>query len=568
MRWSRAFIPTLRDDPADSEAVSHRLLLRAGFMRQLGAGLWSLLPLGLRVVARIERIVHQEMCAIGAQEFFLPTLHPAELWRQSGRWDSIDETLFRLRDRKRSEMCLAMTHEEVFTAIARDEIRSYRDLPQIWYQIQNKFRDEPRPKAGLLRGREFKMKDSYSFDLDWEGLDRSFEIHAAAYAKIFERVGIEAFQVEASSGAMGGSESCEFMSYSEAGEDWVVSCSGCDYAANLEKANSALAPSGEPGSPDLPEKFPTPGIRTIEALEQFPGGAPASQQIKTLVYFGGDGPLLLLVRGDDELNEVKAIDSTGDTGLRPATDQEIRDALGASAGSLGAVAVTDLPVYVDEVLRGRSGMTTGANEDGFHLRSVDVERDLAEIRWADLRTVREGEPCVECGKALEVRKAIEVAHIFKLGLYYSESMGATVLGREGKEVPIVMGSYGIGITRLVAAVAEACHDELGLVWPVSVAPFDVIVTPVRIKDEAQSRAAEELYSALREAGLEVLLDDRDERPGVKFKDADLIGVPLRLTIGPRSLAKGMVELQERNTTEGSEIPLEAAVTEVRRRVQR
>ncbi len=568
MRWSRAFIPTLRDDPADSDAVSHKLLLRGGFMRQVGAGLWSLLPLGVRVVRRIERIVHEEMRAIGAQEFFLPTLHPAELWKQSGRWDKIDETLFRLRDRKRSEMCLAMTHEEVFTAIARDEIRSYRDLPQIWYQIQTKFRDELRPKAGLLRGREFQMKDSYSFDLDWEGLERSFEIHAAAYEKIFERVGIAAFRVEASSGAMGGSESCEFISYSDAGEDWVVTCRGCDYAANLEKANSALVPVEEPGSAGAPERFPTPGIRTIEALEQFPGGAPAAKQIKSLVYCTSEGPLLLLVRGDDELNEVKAIDATGDTQLRPASNEEIRAALGASAGSLGAVGVTDLPVYVDQALRGRSGMTTGANEDGFHLRSVDVERDVPEIRWADLRTVREGEPCAECGKPLEVRRAIEVAHIFKLGLFYSESMGATVLGREGKEVPIVMGSYGIGITRLVSAVAEACHDELGLVWPASVSPFDVIVTPVRTKDEAQERAAEELYASLREAGLEVLLDDRDERPGVKFKDADLIGVPLRLTVGPRSLAKGKVELQERQTAAGSEIPLEDAVEEVRRRVQR
>jgi len=560
MRLSTAFVPTLRDDPADAEAISHRLLLRAGFVRQLGAGIYSMLPLGQRVLVKIQTILRQEMAAIGGQEFHLPALHPAELWKESGRWNEIGDEMFRFKDRKQGDYCLGMTHEEVFTAIARDELRSYRQLPQIWYQIQAKFRDEPRPKGGVLRGRQFIMKDSYSFDCDAEGLDRSFDLHASAYARIFERCGVPAIPVEASSGAMGGSESVEFMAQTAAGEDWVVTCSGCGYAANLEKARSNPAPIPTPdaGASEVsqPEKFPTPGVRTIEDLVQFPGGAPAILQIKTLVYRVREEFALVLLSGDDALNEVKLIEVLGTTDLRPAHADEIRAVLGASPGSLGAVGVSNLPIYADLRLQGARGMTTGANEDGYHLRHVDVARDVPGASWHDLRDVRAGEACIRCEKPLEAQKAIELGHIFKLGLRYSERMGARILGADGKQAPIVMGSYGIGVDRLMAAVVETHHDEQGIVWPWSVAPFHVVITPPRMNDEAQAEATERIERELVEAGFEVLVDDRNERAGVKFKDADLIGIPIRIVPGPRALANGCVELYERATRETREVPLE------------
>ncbi|MCH6562149.1 MAG: proline--tRNA ligase [Myxococcales bacterium] len=566
MRWSGLFIPTLREDPADAEAISHRLMLRGGFIRQLGAGIYSMLPLGFRVLRRVDAIVREEMERIGAQEFLLPALHPAELWKESGRWEEMGEAMFRLRDRKQAELCLGMTHEEVFTAIARDELRSYRQLPQIWYQIQTKFRDEARPKSGVLRGRQFTMKDSYSFDLDSAGADRSFDLHAEVYRRIFARCGLDVIEVEASSGAMGGSESVEFMAISDAGEDWVVTCSGCGYAANLEKAISAAAPIEDPEDTASPEKFATPGIHTIEELAQFPGGAPAERQIKTLAYVAEEALVLLLLRGDHELNEVKAIETLGTTNVRPGRPEEIREALGALPGSLGAVGVTQLPVYVDETLRGRRGMTTGANEDGFHLRHVDVERDLPSPRWADLRGAQAGDACSKCSKLLEVQKSIEVGHIFKLGVRYSESMGARVLDAAGKEVPIVMGSYGIGLERIMAAVIEAHHDKHGIRWPVSIAPFQVVVVSVNVKQAEQASRAEQIYDDLRKEGLDVLLDDRDERPGVKFKDADLVGIPYRVVLGPRALAKGNVELFERATSQTVEVSLDQIVAELKRRL--
>ena len=566
MRWSGLFIPTLREDPADAEAISHRLMLRGGFIRQLGAGIYSMLPLGYRVLRRVDAIVREEMEQIGAQEFLLPALHPAEVWKESGRWEEMGEAMFRLRDRKQAELCLGMTHEEVFTAIARDELRSYRQLPQIWYQIQTKFRDEARPKSGVLRSRQFTMKDSYSFDLDSAGADHAFDLHAAAYRRIFARCGLDAIEVEASSGAMGGSESVEFMAISNAGEDWVVTCSGCGYAANLEKAISAAAPIEDPEDTASPEKFATPGIHSIEELAQFSGGAPAERQIKTLAYVAEEELVLLLLRGDHELNEVKAIETLGTTNLRPARPEEIREALGALPGSLGAVGVTQLPVYVDETLRGRRGMTTGANEDGFHLRHVDVARDLPSPRWTDLRGARAGDACSSCSKPLEVQKSIEVGHIFKLGVRYSESMGARVLDAGGKEVPIVMGSYGIGLERIMAAAIEAHHDKQGIRWPVSIAPFQVVVASVNVKQEEQASRAEQIYDGLRKEGLDVLLDDRDERPGVKFKDADLVGIPYRVVLGPRALAKGNVELFERATSQTIEVSLDQIVAELKRRL--
>jgi prolyl-tRNA synthetase len=566
MRWSQLFVPTLRDDPADAEAESHRLMLRAGLIRQLGAGLYSKLPLGQRVQRRVEAIVREEMERIGAQEFHHPALHPAELWRESGRWDAIGDEMFRLRDRKKAEHCLGMTHEEVFTWVARGELRSYRQLPQIWYQIQTKFRDEARPKSGVLRGREFTMKDSYSFDLDAAGLDRSFQLHAEAYTRIFERCGLRAIPVEASSGAMGGSHSIEFMSLSPAGEDWIALCDGCGYSANLEKAVSVAARIDDPPDTAPVERFATPGVRTIEDLVRFPGGAPADRQIKTLVYIVDAAPALFLLRGDHELNEVKLAEATGSTRFRPAHAEECRAALGALPGSLGAVGVSGLAVFADDALRGRRSLTTGANADDFHVRHVDVARDLPGVRWASLRSAAAGDACAKCGEPLRVEKAIEVGHIFKLGLRYSESMGAAVLDAQGRELPLVMGSYGIGIERIMAAAIEAHHDADGIVWPRSIAPFDVVISTVKADDARQREVAETLYRELADAGLDVLLDDRDERAGVKFKDADLIGIPFRIVPGPRALAKDCVELVERSGRLSAELPIAQVVAELRRRM--
>jgi len=547
MRWSQSFIPTLRDDPADAEAISHKLLVRAGYIRQLMSGVYSLLPLGVAVARKLTGIVRTEMNAIGAQEFHLPALHPAELWQRSGRWELVGEEMFRLKDRRGADTALGMTHEEVFTTLAV-ELRSYRQLPQIWFQFQTKFRDEPRPKSGLLRVREFTMKDSYSFDLDAAGLDESFQRHFHAYRRIFSRCGLETLAVEASSGAMGGSESVEFMLASDAGEDWVVSCAACGYAANVEKARSLLPAPEDPAGLAAPERFATPGVRTIEDLAGFAGGpTPAAQQIKTLVYRLGGETVLVLLRGDDQLVETKLRDATGAVEARPALDAEIRAALGATAGSLGAVGASGIRVFADEALRGRRGMVTGANQDGFHLRGVEVERDIAVSAWLDLRLARAGEGCPMCESPLRVDKAIEVGHIFKLGTRYAEKLGASILDEAGVARPIVMGSYGIGIERLLAAVVERSHDDAGIIWPVAVAPYEVLITVVNPKDAATSDAAGGIYDALRGAGIEVLLDDRDERPGVKFNDADLIGIPYRVTVGPKGLKEGKVEITRRKT---------------------
>ncbi|MCS6886534.1 MAG: proline--tRNA ligase [Acidobacteriota bacterium] len=562
MRWSRIFIPTLRENPATAEATSHRLLLRAGYIRQLTAGVYSYLPLAQRVLLKITDIIREEMNRIGAQEFLLPALNPAEVWKESGRWEVMGENMFRLKDRKGADLCLGMTHEEVFTAIARDEIRSYKQLPQIWYQIQTKFRDEARPKSGILRVREFIMKDSYSFDVDWEGLDKAFEAHREAYCRIYDRCGLKYLVVEASSGAMGGSQSSEFMVISDAGEDWVVFCASCGYAANIEKATSRLADIVDESGPAAPEEFPTPGVRTIEDLTTFPGGASADRQIKTLVYMLDNRPHIVLLRGDHQLNETKLTDATAAKSLRPAHPEEIKSLLGAFPGSLGAVGVDHLPVIADYAIYGRRNMTTGANRDDFHLRGVDVERDIKVTKWADLRNVASGERCLQCNAALNVSKAIEVGHIFKLGTRYSESMGATVLTAEGKEVPIVMGSYGIGVGRIMASAVELYNDEDGICWPVSIAPFEVVITPANFAEPMQQEAAVNLYKELSATGVDVLLDDRDERPGVKFKDADLIGIPFRLTIG-KKLKDGKVELFERKTRSSTELDLDVAVRQVR-----
>ena len=561
MRWSQAFIPTLRDDPADAEAISHRLLIRGGFIRQLMSGSYTLLPLGMRVAKKVEAIIRQEMDGIGGQEMLAPVVHPAELWKRTGRWDEVDEILVKFTDRRDVDLLLAITHEEVFTLIAT-ELRSYRDLPQMWYHLQTKFRDEPRPKAGLLRVREFTMKDSYTFDIDKEGLDRQFDRHYDAYGRIFTRLGVEAIPVQASSGVMGGSESVEFMVESAAGEDLIAVCVSCGYAANLERATSALPEIVDEPWPGEPDRFPTPGIRTIAVLTEVGDFAAADHQIKTLVYVVDGTLMLVIVRGDHELMEQKLIDATGTLDVRPALSDEIRTALGADPGSLGAVGVKEHPVIGDPALRGRSNMVTGANVDDWHLRGVDVERDIEVGRWVDIRRITEGEPCVECGAPLSVKRVIEVGHIFKLGTKYSAALGATVLDPEGIEQVIWMGSYGIGVGRSSATAVETSHDGAGIVWPVNIAPYEVVVTALKMEDQATIEAAESIYRGLLDSGLDVLIDDRPERPGVKFADAELIGIPYRVTVGPRGLGDGMVEVVRRRDHDVQLVALDDAVTAV------
>ncbi|WP_242355493.1 proline--tRNA ligase [Anaeromyxobacter sp. SG64] len=543
VRLSQAFVPTLKEAPADAQVASHKLLVRAGFIRQLGAGIYDYLPLAKRTLTKIQAIVREEMDAIGGQEFFLPALHPAEIWKESGRWEVMGDNMFRLKDRKGGDYCLGMTHEEIFTAIARDELRSYRQLPQVWYQIQTKFRDEPRPKSGLLRVRQFTMKDAYSFDVDRAGLDKSYEDQRRAYERIFTRCGLDFVAVQAHSGAMGGSESSEFMVRTEAGEDLVAACPKCRYAANTETATSRLPAEQDGAGLPKPEKFATPGVVTIESLAAPPYGVAATRQLKTLVYVGDEKLVVAVVRGDQELNEAKLQTATGAQVLRPAHAEEIPPLMGARAGSLGAVGFSKVHVFVDPSLADRRDMVTGANEDGFHLRGVDVRRDVLtgpHAKLAELRTVRAGEGCPRCDGTLDVFKALEIGHIFKLGTKYSESMKATVLDADGKAVPIVMGSYGIGVERIMAAAIELHHDENGIRWPLSIAPFQATVLTLGPEPELK-QAADEIVKALSDAGLEVLHDDREERAGVKFKDADLVGIPLRIAVGKKGLAEGKVE---------------------------
>lgn len=544
MLWSQMHIPTLREDSAEADAPSHRLLLRAGYIRRLMAGHYSLLPLAVRVRGKVMAIIREEMNAIGAQEFLLPTMHPAEIWQRTGRWDLLGDLLFRLRDRKGADAALGVTHEEIFATLAL-ELSSYKQLPQIWYQFQTKYRDEPRPKAGLMRTREFTMKDSYSFDLAPAGLNRAFDAHQAAYERIFNRLGVPAIRVEASSGTMGGATSTEFMCPSDAGEDDIVSCPACGYAANMEKATARLAEATDgPGMPQ-PERFGTPEARTIEDLVS--SGVPADRQIKTLVYVLDGQPTLVLLRGDHSLIEQKLIDATGTVEYRTAHPDEVREALGASPGSLGGVGVTDLPIIADEALRGRRDMVTGANQDDMHVRGVDVDRDITPGQWANLRRVSAGEPCPVCGQPLQVRRTMEVAHIFKLGYKYSEALGVAVLDAEGNRTMPIMGSYGIGVERAMSAIVECHHDERGICWPMAVAPFEVAIVVAQHDDIEVTKTGEELYRELGAAGIEVIIDDRPERAGVKFRDVELVGIPLRVTVGRRGLADGVVELTTRAT---------------------
>src|SRR6266516_5244424 len=543
-RASQLFFPTLREDPADAESVSHKLLVRGAFIRHVSAGLWTFLPLGWRVHEKIVQIIREEMDAIGAQEMLMPVLTPAELWKATGRY-AIPE-VFKLRDRNDREFVLPMTHEET-TAFHAREIQSYRDLPQMLYHFQTKDRDEPRPRAGLIRVREFIMKDSYSFDRDDEGLDRSFQLHAGAYDRIFERCELEVYPVQAESGMMGGSESRDYLAPAEAGANTLVTCERGDYAADLEIARGIPRPPEFPEGLDAPEEVETPGVKTIEDVAQLLGIDPAATSKAMPVV--ADGRVVLgLVRGDDRLDEVKMTEALGEA-FRPATEDEIREAFGADAGSIGPVGAT-VDVVADEALR-EGQFVAGANRTGHHLRGVEAGRDF-EARFANIREVREGDTCPNCGGALRLQTAIEVGHIFKLGTYYTVPLEATFLDEDGKEKPLIMGSYGIGPARTLAAVVEQHYDDAGIKWPRSVAPFDVHVVALPSLEER----AEEVAAKLDAAGDEVLLDDRDQRAGEKFADADLIGLPVRVTVGKKTLDDGAVDVRSRETGEESRVMID------------
>jgi len=584
-RWSESFIPTLREAPADAEVASHKFLVRAGYIRQLAAGIYSYLFLGNRSFNKIMVIVRQEMDKIG-QEFFLPALHPREVWEASGRWSLMGENLFRLKDRKGADMCLGMTEEEVMTSIALKELRSYKQLPQIWYQIAPKFRDEPRPKAGLLRVRQFMMKDAYSFDIDAAGLDVSYKKHYETYRRIFDRCGLKYMVVEADSGAMGGKESHEFMVRTPAGEDQIVSCDGCNYAANMEKATSKLETVADlPTEGDgKPLEVHTPGQKTIEDVAKFLGVSPKNK-IKTLALMAEESvadknekavktklrAIVVLMRGDHQLNEAKLNGAVGGA-TRPMDENEIKALFKSPAGYLGPVAIewardrkkdADKPVlFVDQALEGRVNLIGGANKEDYHLKNLTPGKDFYPTAYVDLRAVTAGEACPSCGQALRIDTAVEIGHIFKLGYRYSESMGARVLDKNGKEVMPIMGSYGIGIERILTAAVEQSNDENGFWLPPTIAPFEVVVAPVNVKDEAVKTAAEDIARRLDAAGFDVILDDRDERPGVKFKDADLVGIPFRINVG-KKVTEGIVELVLRSTREVRDVTIASVVESLR-----
>jgi prolyl-tRNA synthetase len=577
-RWSQLFIPTLREAPADAEVASHKFLVRAGYIRQLAAGIYSYLFLGNRSFNKIMAIVREEMDKIG-QEFFLPAIHPRELWEASGRWALMGDNMFRLKDRKGADLCLSMTHEEVMTDIARKELRSYKQLPQIWYQIQTKFRDEARPKSGLLRVRQFIMKDSYSFDMDAAGLDVSYRKHYDAYCRIFDRCGLKYMVVEADSGAMGGSQSHEFMVRTPAGEDLIVSCEACNYAANLEKATSKLVPVEDltAEGDGKPLEVHTPGMKTIEDVAKFLGVSPKNK-MKTLALMLEDTDaksgkaksraVVALMRGDHQMNETKLSSALGGKPTRPMTEDEIKQLFKSPAGFLGPIGIAwakDMkdvgrPVLVvDKALEGRTNLIGGANREDYHLKNLTPGHDFQPTAYADLRSVTAGEACPYCGASLRIDTAVEIGHIFKLGYKYSDSMGARVLDKNGKEVTPIMGSYGIGIERILTASVEQGNDENGFWLPPQIAPFEIVVTPTNVSNEKIKATAEDIAGRLESAGYQVLLDDRDERPGVKFKDADLVGIPFRVTVG-KKVTEGTVEVVRRSTRQMEDASI-AAITE-------
>ncbi len=559
MRYSHLFIPTLKEAPSEAEAVSHKLMVRAGYVRQLAAGLYIYLPLGRRVMHKINQIIREEMNAIGGQEVTMPVLNPAEVWQQTGRWDAIGDEMFRLKDRGGRDMCLAMTHEETMTWLAAHDLRSYRDLPQIWYQVQTKLRDEARPKSGVLRTREFTMKDAYSFDCDEEGLDKSYQLHLEAYKKIYSRCGIRFYVVQSDTGMMGGSMAHEYMAPSAAGEDDVALCAGCGYAANTELALSV------PKTPNFPawqyEEVATPEKRTIDEVTRFLKVA-ADLLIKSILVISDNGPVLALVRGDQSLHEKKLAKLIGPH--RPAQKEEVKDILGVPAGFIGPMG-HKIRKIADPVLK-EGVYATGANKEGFHVKGVSAEKHFADAEFADIHTAAAGDACAQCGKPLRIERVIEIGNIFKLGTKYSAPLKANYLDESGAEKPIVMGSYGIGPARIAAAAVEQGNDENGIIWPLAIAPYQVMVLPVNVKDVKTMDTAEEMYAALEEKGFEVLMDDRDERAGIKFKDADLIGIPYRIIIGEKNLKEGLVEIKERKSGLMEKVKIEEAVAFVAKKL--
>lgn len=545
------FIPTLRDVPADAESASHILMLRAGYVRQLASGLYIYLPLGWRVMNRINKVIREEMDAIGAQEVSMPVLHPAEIWQQTGRWDAIGDEMFRLKDRGGRDMCLGMTHEEIMTWLASKEIRSYRDLPQIWYQIQTKLRDEARPKSGILRTREFIMKDSYSFDVSEEALETNYKLHADAYHRIYERCGLRFFMVESDPGMMGGAVSHEFMAPSPAGEDEVAICKGCGYSANIELALST--PSKNNPVDWQTQEVHTPEKRTVQEVSNFLK-LPPSYFLKSILVIADSGPVLALVRGDQELHEKKLAMVIGSH--RPAQKAEVRDILSVEAGFIGPMG-QKIRTIADESLR--DGVyVSGANKPHYHMKGIRAGRDF-QAEWHDIHVAKEGDFCVKCSQSLHVERVIEIGNIFKLGTKYSMPLKAVFLDESGQEKPIIMGSYGIGPARIAAAAIEQNNDKDGMIWPDSISAFDVEILPLNIKDPKTMQAADTIYKDLTDKGFEVLMDDRDERAGVKFKDADLIGIPIQIIIGEKNLKEGLIEIKKRRTKEAVRVKVEEAV---------
>jgi len=562
MRTSQFFLATLKEVPADAEIVSHQLMLRAGLIRQVAAGVYNWLPLGHRVLSKVSQVVREEMDRAGAQEVLLPAVQPAELWRQSGRWDDYGPELLRFSDRHERDFCFGPTHEEVITTLARAEIRSYRQLPVNLYQIQTKFRDEIRPRFGVMRSREFIMKDAYSFDRDSEGMSQSYQAMYDAYARIFERLGLQAQAVEADSGTIGGNFSHEFHVLAESGEDAIAFCSACGYAANVEKVDLTPASSARPDPAETMSEIATPNVHTIAELCTLLNIAP-QQTLKTLIVKGtADTPVALVLRGDHDLNRVKAeaLDAVAKP-LRMAGAKEIEEATGAPPGSVGPVGL-NIPVIVDHSASARTDFVCGASREGFHLTGVNWGRDLAEPTTHDLRQAVDGDPCpTDPTQPIQVRRGIEVGHVFQLGTKYSEALDGNFLDAEGRSQPFHMGCYGIGITRIVAAAIEQSHDDNGIIWPAPLAPFDVCIVPIGLKKSQQvADAVEALYADLVEAGFSVLLDDRDERPGVMFSEMDLIGIPHRIVVGERGLTKGAVEYRNRATGESADYALDAFVT--------
>lgn len=558
MRMSKAFIPTLRDNPAEADTISHQLLVRAGFVRKSAAGLYHYLPLGMRVLSKIENIVREEMDAADCQELLMPIVQPAELWMETGRWHVYGDEMFRIKDRHDRSFCLGPTHEEMITDLVRNEVTSYRQLPLRLYQIQNKYRDERRPRFGLIRGREFVMKDMYSFDRDPAGLDESYQAMYQAYTNVFNRCGLKCRPVEADGGAIGGSTTHEFMALADIGEATVVYCDSCDYAANVEIAPCPKDETKSNEAPAAMEKVSTPNSKTIEDVAAFLK-VDTTKCIKTLFFQADEELICVLMRGDYEVNDVKVQKIHPCYTLEMAEEEAVTKAIGCSFGSLGPVGLKDIKIYADYSVENMVNLICGANEEAYHFINVNPGRDFQVEGYYDLRTLNEGEPCPKCGGVTKYARGIEVGQVFKLGTKYSEALNASYLDENGKSNIIYMGCYGIGVSRTLAATVEQNNDENGIIWPKNIAPYHVVVVPISAKDEEQMAIAENIYRQLQAQGLEVVLDDRNERPGVKFKDADLIGYPVRITVGKKAVGEGIVEYKLRTAQENEELTIEETI---------